>query len=63
MTAIRPTYAIAMAAATDAGNAAMRQGGRIAWSPEDREATHAVITKLFGETEPCKAAGFDGRKS
>lgn len=41
-----PTYAIAMAAAQDAGNRSMRAAGRLRWSLVDWKAASAVMNAL-----------------
>jgi len=42
------TRELAWAAATDAGNKAMREGGRTAWSASDRERAEVLFWNLMG---------------
>jgi hypothetical protein len=41
------TYAIAHAASTDAGNCAMRKGGRTSWSEEDYHHAWKIFDSLI----------------
>ena len=48
MTAIPLTYEIAMALSHDAGNRAMRKGGRRKWNCDDWNASVTVFDKVMG---------------
>ncbi len=45
---IKITYALAHAAARDAGNRSMRKAGRAAWSVDDYNAACAEFERLYG---------------
>lgn len=45
------TYAIAMAAARDAGNRSMREGGRTKWSRKDYGVASATFNRLYRAAE------------
>ena len=47
--AMQMTYAIAMAAARDAGNRSMREAGRMKWSRKDYSVASATFNKLYGK--------------
>ena len=42
------TYALAMAAARDAGNRSMRAAGRTVWAMNDLQAASEVFDRLYG---------------
>jgi hypothetical protein len=51
-----PTYRIAHAAGTDAGNRNMRAAGRTAWSAEDYEVAADTMTRLLELVEERRTA-------